>query len=181
MKKILPAIVISIVFTALLMAQLIINGQQLSASLTENEKSKHGLFEDQYSKLVAKTANGHDVDLKILKQPIVILNFWASWCLPCLAEFEGLNKLIVKYPLKVYVLGINNDTEAAINKIKEFQKKYLLNFESISDVQGKYAENFKILSLPSTIVFHKGKVIKFINGQFDFMSKEFLDFIEKNT
>jgi len=178
MKKILPAIAISFVFTALMVSQLLINGQELSASQTEKNKSRYSLFEDQFVKLNDTTASGKTIELRKIKEPIVILNFWASWCKPCLAEFPTLNNLIKKFPKKIMVLGINNDTESAKKQVTKIQQKHSLLFESVLDAEGSYADKFKIMSVPSSIVYHKGKVIKFIKKEFNFMSEEFVSLLE---
>ena len=162
-------------------SQLIINGQELSASLTQKNNSRFSLFEDQFQKLQATSSTGKVIDLKSLKEPIIILNFWASWCLPCLAEFPSLNRLSETYPKKIKVIGINNDTEDVEKSVKKIQEKYSLNFESIIDTAGEFADKFKVMSLPATIVFHKGKVIKFITTEYDFMSSEFLSVVEKRA
>lgn len=181
MKKFLPAFAISFVFTALLVSQININGQDLSASLTEKDKSKFSLFENQFSTLQDTVDTGEKIDLKAIKEPIVIVNFWASWCKPCIAEFKTLNALLDKYPDKVFVLGINNDTDSPKKAVAKIKDEYSLKFNSIIDTEGNYADKFKILSVPSSIVYHKGKVVKYIKKEYDFMSEEFTSLIEEKT
>lgn len=179
MKKLLPSIFIAIVFTALMVSQMLINGQELSASKLELGSEKTSFLEDKFSKFDAVTSKSEKIDLKKINSPIIILNFWASWCTPCIAEFESLNKLILKFGEKIKVIGINNDTEDALKAISKIENKYGLKFSSIPDEEGKFAEMFNVSRIPSTIVYHKGKVIKFSEKEFDFMNEQFTDMINK--
>ncbi|MFT6633071.1 MAG: thiol-disulfide isomerase/thioredoxin [Bacteriovoracaceae bacterium] len=178
MKKFLPAIFISLIFTALMVSQMLINGQELSASRLENNKEKFTVYESQFTKFKTNTSNGNEIDLKKIKKPIVILNFWASWCRPCLTEFKSLNQLVEKFGEKVHVLGVNSDTEDAKKEVVKIEAKHKLLFESVLDERGKLASLFNVTAIPSSIVFHKGKVIGFFNREHDFMSEKFLEMIK---
>lgn len=178
MKKFLPAIFISFVFTLMLVSQMLINGQELSASRIEVNRERFSLYEDKFHKLKATDTKGNLINLKEEKAPIVIVNFWASWCTPCIAEFESLNKLKDKFGDKIKIIGINNDTEEPLKAVKKIESKYKLSFNSISDPNGDYAEAFNISKVPSSIVYHNGKVIKFSGKEFDFMSEEFISLLK---
>jgi thiol-disulfide isomerase/thioredoxin len=179
MKKFFPAIFISFVFTALMVSQMLINGQELSASKIDNNKEKYTVYESQFTKLKGSTSRGSKVDLENETKPIVILNFWASWCRPCLTEFKSLNKLVESYGDKVLVLGVNSDTEDAKKEVVKIETKYKLAFESLLDERGKLASLFNVTAIPSSIIFHKGKVIGFFNKEHDFMSEKFLALLKE--
>jgi len=174
MKKIYPSIAIVIVFGVLMVLQMVIHGQKLTANKIEDSVERYSVFENELTKLKLKTTKGSEVTIKELKSPIVVLNFWASWCTPCVKEFGSLNKLIEKFPGKVQVVGINNDDENPKKKIKKMESEYSLKFESVADPEGKVASSFNIKKIPAAVVFHNGKIIHFSNEEFDFMSDEFV-------
>ena len=178
MKKFLPSIFICLVFACLMVLQMVVHGQKLDANRIDKNVEKHSVYESEFSRLKLTTTKGTKVSLGSLEEPIVILNFWASWCVPCVGEFPSLNKFINKYGDKVKVLGINNDTEKASKLVKKFETKHDLKFESILDQEGEIASNFHITRIPASIVFHKGKVIHFSNKEFDFYASDFRDLIE---
>lgn len=179
MKKILPVAAIGLAFTTFIILQLAVNGQRLSASLTEENKAQYALFENEYSKFADVDHKGNEIKLTQVDAPIVILNFWASWCRPCIAEFKGLNQLIDKYGEKnIFILGINNDTESPKKNVLKVKSEYQIKFNSILDPKGTYADKFKVIAIPSTIVYHKGKVIRFFKKEYDFTSDEFISLIE---
>lgn len=178
MKKFLPAILLSLAFTFMIVSQMVINGKELSASKVEKHKEKFSLFESEFSKLKVETTQGSELNLSKVEEPIIILNFWASWCQPCVREFGSLNRLLDRFPGKILVVGINNDTDDALKEIKKMEAKYGLKFESTSDVKNDLAAKLNITKIPSSIIYHKGKVLKFSDKEFDFMEENFVSELE---
>lgn len=173
MKNFLPVIFFAIVFTAMVVSQMSINGQELAASKIQQNQDKFLFFESAFSKLKIKTTQGTQIELAKSKKPIVIVNFWASWCQPCVREFQSLNQMLDKYEDRVLVVGVNSDTENAIKEIKKVEAKYNLKFESTTDSKNELAARLNITKIPSTIIFHEGKVIRFSEKEFDFMAEDF--------
>jgi peroxiredoxin len=85
---------------------------------------------------------------------------------------------VEKFGEKVHVLGVNSDTEDAKKEVVKIEAKHKLLFESVLDERGKLASLFNVTAIPSSIVFHKGKVIGFFNREHDFMSEKFLEMIK---
>lgn len=177
MKKFFPAIFLSFIFTALMVSQMLINGQELSASRVDKNQEKYAVYENQFRKLKANSSRGTKIDLETAKEPIVIINFWASWCRPCISEFKSLNMLVEKYKNKIRVIGINSDTENSKKIVEKIEKKYSLKFESLLDEDGELASLFNVTAIPSSIVYHKGKVLGFYNRETDFMADSFLSLL----
>ena len=172
MKKVFPSIIISFVFGVLVILQMVIHGQKITATGLSETASKYASFESQLTKLSGSTTKGTELDISKIEEPVIIVNFWASWCKPCLSEFSSLKKLMETYPKGVRVIGINNDTEDQMKLIEKTENKYKLPFESIADAEGEIAENFNITRVPASIIYHKGKVIYFSNKETDFMAND---------
>lgn len=180
MKKFFPALVVSIAFTVLMVVQMSMSGRESGASKIKSEKTKYAAFETVFQGLKLKTTKGTKINFKEVKQPIVLLNFWASWCMPCISEFGTLKKFVKMFPKdKVLVVGINNDDENPKKSIKKTEKEYSLNFESYSDSESELTSQFFISKIPASIVFHKGKVVHFTNEEFDFVNDNFILKIKK--
>lgn len=158
---------------------MVFNGQELNASKNKKELEKYTIYENLFQKISLKTTKGNEFKLSQHKDKVVILNFWASWCQPCLSEFESLKKLVMKYPKeKLLVLGINNDEEAPLKNINRVEKKMGLNFESVIDQDNQLTSNFYISVIPASIAFFNGKVIHYVNKDFDFMKKDFVEKVD---
>jgi len=103
------------------------------------------------------------VALKSFRGELVVLNFWATWCAPCLQEIPALEKLAKAYPGRVAVIGAsvfcsNSDTE-------RFYRQYGINYPMFYgswDLIGKYD---KVSAIPTTFVIDRqGRVVARIVG-----------------
>lgn len=179
-KKFFPLTIFIVVFVALLVGQMSLHGTPSSASKLNIAVEKDQAYEANFGFLELTTTKGSKHKLSETIQPIVILNFWASWCRPCLSEFESLKRLVDKYGAdKILVVGVNNDSEQPEKAVRKVEKDLSLNFESVIDSDGKITNKFFISEIPASVVFHRGKVVHFENSEFDFMSKKFLALIDQ--
>ena len=115
-------------------------------------------------------------DEKIIKQDdyVYILNFWASWCSPCMKELPALNRLGHIYKEKnVKIFTINADYENQELIIKKTRKSLGLTLNIIRDNNGKYVGGFDIQGLPVTIILKGAEVIEKINGEINFDDPDF--------
>lgn len=174
MKKFLPLLIVVLGFSGFLSAQLIWDKFKLNAQQIDQDKGKHQLFNTLYQELKLKTYDNKTIEPKSLKTPLVLVNFWASWCLPCLKEFPSLVAFQKKYGDKLTVIGINGDEENPNKHIEEISKKYYLVFPQVPDPKSEISDKFLIVSYPFSIIYHKGKTIHVSHKIQDFMAPEFL-------
>ena len=91
---------------------------------------------------------GKKVSLVDYKGKIVVLDFWATWCIPCLEAFPGMNKLIKKYKNDTNVVFLFINTAETFTKdlaknINTYLKKNDYNFHVLLDEQGIVADGTK--------------------------------------
>lgn len=175
MMKYIP---ITLTLSFALVAMVILFGTQkgdLSARLSKVDASQALHYETRFKELVMKDLEDSAIKLSELKAPVVILNFWASWCTPCLEEFPSLTELRKKYTSEqVAIIGINSDEDDQLKKIEKTKEKYKLNFQIVADQEGELLEKFMISAIPVTIVFINGEAKQVSLGKKDFMAEEFL-------
>lgn len=179
MKKLIPVLLFIMAFTGFLASQILWDTYDLNAKQVDGDKQKHSVYETNFQGLKFTTTKGTQVDLKSENTPIIILNFWASWCLPCLKEFPSLVKFQEKYKGQVKVFGINGDEEDPLENIRKIENKYALNFEEVVDSDSAISNRFLINTYPVSIIFHRGKVIYVNKKNHDFMAPEFLSLIDE--
>ena len=181
MKKILPIFIFGLSLTLAVSFQIVWDKLDLGASLPPIKSEKYDYFNKLYKDEDFITLNGKTLKLPELNSKIVILNFWASWCLPCLKELPSLVELNNNYTQKdLSIISINTDDTDYKKKIDKVKIKYNLNFPIVSDPNGTLAEKFYVNALPFTLIFKEGKVIEHSFEAKDFMSKKFLTKIKSH-
>lgn len=122
--------------------------------------------------------NGEKICLSSLRGKTVILDFWASWCVPCLESISHLKTLYHKYQNNgLVVIGISIDNDKA-KWIKAIEKHKLNIWQQTLNVDIKSL--YPIFSIPVMIVIDKnGKIIKKWVGNSSEQKKEQNDFFEK--
>jgi thiol:disulfide interchange protein DsbD len=109
--------------------------------------------------------DGAAIDPASLKGKVVVVNFWATWCVPCISEFPSFNKLHQELGAKgVAVLGVAMDEEGA-QRVNPFLKKHALEYD-IALGSPEISNQYKLDELPVTLVFDRtGKQIKRFEGR----------------
>jgi thiol-disulfide isomerase/thioredoxin len=126
-----------------------------------------------------RDTEGKVVDLGNLKGKIVFLNFWASWCPPCIAEIPAINKLYEKFKDDADVVFILADADGNLIKSQKFMdgKKFRL---PIYAVASQIPEALYQGSLPTTVVFDKQGHIAYNEiGAANYGDPRFIEFINK--
>ena len=100
-----------------------------------------------------------DKDFK--KNNFTLINFWASWCGPCLIEHPFLLKLNKENNLKILGVNFKDKKNNAVNFLNEHGNPY---HDLTKDKLGKYSVNFGVYGIPESILINKNLVIikKFI-------------------
>lgn len=180
MKKFLPLIIFAIVFATVLAGQVALKMVNNIGDVDKNPEYQH--YEELYLHANYKTIDGKDLQMTKLTAPVVIYNFWASWCIPCLEEMPSMIALKKKFkPDQVQIIAINTDEDDQMANIQKTMKKINMTdeFTIVADKEAKLIDTYKISAIPVTMVFHRGKVVHFSNGPMDFNSEEFQGKMEK--
>jgi len=116
---------------------LLVAGLALTAALfiTPSVEAKDGRSALQNFK--AKDLNGKKVELAKLKGKVVLINFWATWCAPCLQEMPHLDKMYKKYKKKGFVvLSVATDGPETASRIKSVVKRKRWSMPIVHDKSG---------------------------------------------
>ena len=118
------------------------------------------------------------VDLVQFRGKPLLLNFWASWCPPCVEEMPSLVQLQKKMGDKVVILAINEDSDDAA--YKQFVRDHNVDLFTVRDPKQTVSTKYGTFKYPETYVIDKDGIIrrKFI-GAADWTSPEIVDYLQK--
>lgn len=121
---------------------------------------------------VLSDLEGNAFDLDKQKGNVVILNIWATWCKPCIAEFESLEKVKEKFQDRnIKIIAVSNEDLKLINEFLD-KRKYNLKFIKLNGD----LSYFNAYSLPTTVVFDKSGEEAFrLTGGVDFNTNNFIN------
>ncbi|MDH4262632.1 MAG: TlpA family protein disulfide reductase [Spirochaetia bacterium] len=118
-----------------------------------------------------KNLQDQTVDLKEYSSKLIVVNFWAVWCKPCVQEFPELNALYQQLKnngVMVVAVSVSPSKE----DIQKFLDKNKVDFPVLIDENEGFANKFKVSVLPTTVLIdHENKVLYKYQG---FSKKEIL-------
>ena len=133
-------------------------------------------FDDDtnYIDFSLKNLEGRTVNLRDYEGKIVFLNFWATWCPPCVKEMPSMENLYREMEgLDFEMIAVNiQERESAV---KRFVQSRDLSFPVVLDTEAAAAASYRIRSIPTTYVIDKkGKVAGIFIGAKDWDSENSL-------
>jgi len=109
---------------------------------------------------------GQPVSLDSFKGKVVVLNFWATWCPPCIAEMPALDHLQSEMGGKdLAVVAVSTDRQGIKKSAPFYRRAGIKNLALYNDTRGDLLEAFHAKSLPVTILLDReGRIIGRIEG-----------------
>ena len=129
------------------------------------------------SNFTLMSAHGSDISLSDYKGKFVLLNFWATWCPPCVKEMPALNELHNKLNSSngLEVVGVH--VGPALATVKQFLKDRPVDFVILID-KSMSLSNWQVAGLPTTfLISPSGKIIYKATGEREWDSDEMVEFI----
>jgi len=97
------------------------------------------------------TLSGEERSLSSFQGKVVVLNFWASWCQPCLKELPALQRLYtqVKHKgIEIVAVGTDDDRDS----LKQVAEQYGVTFPVLVDQKGEIKAKYKVAGIPETYI-----------------------------
>ena len=121
------------------------------------------------------TDGSRSLQLSSYRGKVVVLNFWATWCAPCIEEIPSLNQLQREMP-QLVVLGVSVDEDG--DAYRQFLRDHQIAFTTIRDPQRRVNAIYGTSRFPeSYIIDRDGRIRrKFVNSQ-DWTSPEIMFYL----
>ena len=105
------------------------------------------------------------VSLVAYRGKVVYLDFWASWCPPCLTSLPQLEELRKQFPSDQFqILAVNVDQDPA--KARKFLERTKIGYPSATDPKGRIPATFGIETMPTSFLIDRRGVIRYVHHGF---------------
>jgi len=117
---------------------------------------------------------GGTTDLASLRGRVVLLNFWATWCPPCVEEMPSLERLHRTVgPEGLVVIGVNEDKDE--KALRDFVQRLGLTFPNLRDAGAQTAAAYRTTGYPETFVIDRdGTLLRRVGGPAEWDTPEAL-------
>ena len=125
-----------------------------------------------------KDLNGNVVHLEDYKGKVVLLNFWATWCVPCLIEMPSMEKLYKEFKNRDFTI-LAVDMQEDLQTVKKFKEKFNLSFPILLDEAGVVANYYGVMGIPATyFIDREGFLYAAAMGARDWSSEDAVQLIQ---
>ncbi len=153
------------------------------ANLKKQEPPEYKIMEPSKLTLPSEdfvSLSGKKVNMKDFEGKVIIFNFWASWCTPCIEEVPSLVTLVKADP-KIVIIAVSGDQILAdVNAfLKSFPGFNRPPIYVVLENAKSLMERFKVDKLPESFIFNpKGEMVKKISGTLNWHTAESIEYFK---
>lgn len=123
------------------------------------------------------TLKGESLRLRDYRRRVVVLNFWATWCPPCIEETPSLNKFADEMTGQgVAVVSVSVDED--VRALEEFVSRYNLTFPVARDPEQAVSSRYGTFKFPETYILdEEGRIAEKLIGAVDWQDGRIIEFV----
>lgn len=146
---------------------------QLDSAATDRlrEELQKGMMNEPAPEFSLEDLGGNQVSLASLKGKTVLLDFWATWCGPCIGSFPGMKRAVERHKGDPTVAFLFVNTWQKEEDKKKIAQDYITEnnypFHVLLDTEDKVVEAFKVRGIPTKFIIDKNGNIRFIKIGYD--------------
>jgi thiol-disulfide isomerase/thioredoxin len=141
-------------------------------------QSKPGVKPEHAPAMLVQSIDGKLIDLQHQKGKVVFINFWATWCPPCLAELPSINTLYQKVKADTNIVFVTVDVDNNLAKSTQFLKDKGYTFPVYAGDEAHVPNSLFGEGIPTTLVVDKqGNIVFRHLNRANYADEEFIKFI----
>ena len=147
----------------------------LKEELEDFELSKE---KQNISDLKFKDDEGREILFSDFQNKVLLVNFWATWCAPCIKEMPSLYRLKKKINKNFDVIAVSVDRDG-VKKVKDFfNENKITNLGKYFDTKNSLAKEMNLIGLPTSFFINKkGDLIGYFQGDMEWDNNTVIEFI----
>lgn len=112
------------------------------------------------------TLEGSTISLEELRGQAVLVNIWASWCIPCRTEMPAMQKVYETYKDRGFtIIAVNATSQDSRSEAAAFVREYQLTFPILLDLDGTVGQLYQVSALPSSFfILPNGNIQEVVIG-----------------
>jgi len=136
---------------------------------------------DEAPAYAAADMAGNAVSLADLRGEVVMLNIWATWCIPCREEMPDLERLHQEYEdAGLRVVGVSIDAAGLAGDVQHFTEQYGISFTILHDPAESVMRAFRARAVPETfLIDRQGRIVHRWIGKFDPFAPDALSAVQR--
>ena len=142
--------------------------------LLHNPAKKINFFE-------LETLDGKKIEVaeKLIEKKLILVNFWATWCPPCIKEIPDLINLKERFEREIEIIFVSVDANPTKVIPKFLKKNELKNFQTYIDKKLNLTKKLDVKVMPTTLVITEGPYeLSRVEGYIDWLNKELITELE---
>jgi cytochrome c-type biogenesis protein len=122
----------------------------------------------------ALTLDGKPASLESFQGKPVLINVWATWCVPCRQEMPALESLYNKFSNQsLQIIGVSIDGPGTAQRINSFIDRMGITYTILHDPDDKFSRVFRTIGVPESFLINaNGEIVHTWKGPFDAMSQD---------
>ena len=130
------------------------------------------------SNLTFKDHKEKEISFSDFKGKILLVNFWATWCAPCIKEMPSLDRLKSKVGGDFDVIAISVDRDGVEKVTDFFDENKISNLEKFFDIKNSLAKEMNLYGVPTSFFVNKeGNLIGYYQGDMEWDNDTVINFI----
>jgi cytochrome c-type biogenesis protein len=152
----------------------VIQDTEVIASTAASQSSLPGQEIRPAPKYGALTLEGKPASLESFQGKPVLINVWATWCVPCRQEMPALESLHNKFSDQgLQIVGVSIDGPSTAQRIKSFIDRMGITYNILHDPDDKFSRAFRTIGVPESFLINaNGEIVHTWKGPFDAMSTD---------